>query len=255
VPDPEKIICVGVNFPDRNAEYKDGSDLPKYMSLFPRFARSFTGHDRPLIRPPENHTLDYEGEVAIVIGKPGRRIDAADAYDHIAAITLANETNFSGTVKIRLLEIDTPRTYTTNMTLLSMRAGAWSNKYTFEIDVPLWSSTYDTNEQFVVDNDDEWITKLTFIKGSNFTDWQRERYNIEIIERTDGLTIKTDENTYPFSFDETHEVSFTATPLRISIEGPEIRIQEEEVSPQPELSMFAKIKQSIIVGLLRLFMR
>lgn len=91
VPDPEKIICVGVNFPDRNAEYKDGSDLPKYMSLFPRFARSFTGHDRPLIRPPENHTLDYEGEVAIVIGKPGRRIDAADAYDHIAAITLANE--------------------------------------------------------------------------------------------------------------------------------------------------------------------
>ncbi|WP_093118716.1 fumarylacetoacetate hydrolase family protein [Salinihabitans flavidus] len=91
VPDPEKILCVGVNFPDRNAEYKDGTTQPQYMSLFPRFARSFTGHDRPLIRPPENHTLDYEGEVAIVIGKGGRRIAAADAYDHIAAITLANE--------------------------------------------------------------------------------------------------------------------------------------------------------------------
>jgi 2-keto-4-pentenoate hydratase/2-oxohepta-3-ene-1,7-dioic acid hydratase (catechol pathway) len=91
VPDTEKILCVGVNFPDRNAEYKDGSAQPKYMSLFPRFARSFTGHDQPLIRPPENHTLDYEGEVAVVIGKGGRRIAAADAYDHIAGLTLCNE--------------------------------------------------------------------------------------------------------------------------------------------------------------------
>ena len=91
VPNPSKIICVGVNFPDRNAEYKDGSEQPRYMSLFPRFPSSFTGHDRPLIRPPENHTLDYEGEVAIVIGKGGRRISAADAYDHIAALTLCNE--------------------------------------------------------------------------------------------------------------------------------------------------------------------
>ncbi|MCL6282540.1 fumarylacetoacetate hydrolase family protein [Ruegeria sp. 2012CJ41-6] len=91
VPNPGKIICVGVNFPDRNAEYKDGSALPKYMSLFPRFASSFTGHGQPLIRPPENHTLDYEGEVAVVIGKGGRRIATQDAYDHIAALTLCNE--------------------------------------------------------------------------------------------------------------------------------------------------------------------
>lgn len=91
IPAPEKIICVGVNFPDRNSEYKDGSEAPKHMSLFVRFARSFTGHGQPLIRPPENHTLDYEGEVAIVIGRGGRRIRAEDAYDHIAALTLANE--------------------------------------------------------------------------------------------------------------------------------------------------------------------
>jgi 2-keto-4-pentenoate hydratase/2-oxohepta-3-ene-1,7-dioic acid hydratase in catechol pathway len=91
LPDARRILCVGVNFPDRNAEYKDGSDLPKYMSLFPRFASGFTGHDRPLIRPPENQTLDYEGEVAIVIGKAGRRISQDDAYDHIAALTLCNE--------------------------------------------------------------------------------------------------------------------------------------------------------------------
>jgi 2-keto-4-pentenoate hydratase/2-oxohepta-3-ene-1,7-dioic acid hydratase in catechol pathway len=91
MPNAPRILCVGVNFPDRNAEYKDGSTQPKYMSLFPRFASGFTGHNCPLIRPPENHTLDYEGEVAIVIGKGGRRISQIDAYDHIAALTLCNE--------------------------------------------------------------------------------------------------------------------------------------------------------------------
>jgi len=91
IPEAPRMLCVGVNFPDRNAEYRDGTAAPKYMSLFPRFASSFTGHGRPLIRPPESHTLDYEGEVAVVIGKAGRRIPAAAAYDHIAALTLCNE--------------------------------------------------------------------------------------------------------------------------------------------------------------------
>lgn len=91
VPNPEKIICVGVNFPDRNAEYKDGQDAPPNMSLFPRFVRSFTGHDEALVRPPETPQLDYEGEIAIIIGKGGRRILQADAYDHIAALSLCNE--------------------------------------------------------------------------------------------------------------------------------------------------------------------
>ena len=91
MPNARRILCVGVNFPDRNAEYKDGSEQPKYMSLFPRFASGFTGHNRPLIRPPESHQLDYEGEVAIVIGKRGRRISQEAAYDHIAALTICNE--------------------------------------------------------------------------------------------------------------------------------------------------------------------
>lgn len=91
VADPEKIICIGVNFPDRNAEYKDGQDAPPYPSIFIRFPRSFTGHARNLVRPPESAQLDYEGEVAIVIGKGGRRIAREDAYDHIAALTLCNE--------------------------------------------------------------------------------------------------------------------------------------------------------------------
>ncbi len=91
VPDPEKIICVGVNFPDRNEEYKDGQEAPKNMSLFIRFPRSFVGHNEAIIRPPESHQLDYEGEIVIIIGKGGRRIPEADALSHIAALSLCNE--------------------------------------------------------------------------------------------------------------------------------------------------------------------
>jgi 2-keto-4-pentenoate hydratase/2-oxohepta-3-ene-1,7-dioic acid hydratase in catechol pathway len=91
VPDPEKIICVGVNFPDRNAEYKDDTQAPPNMSLFIRFARSFVGHGVALTRPKASNQLDYEGEIAIVIGKGGRHIAEEDALDHIAALTLCNE--------------------------------------------------------------------------------------------------------------------------------------------------------------------
>jgi 2-keto-4-pentenoate hydratase/2-oxohepta-3-ene-1,7-dioic acid hydratase in catechol pathway len=86
IPAPEKIICIGVNYPDRNAEYKDGSDAPKYPSMFLRTPRSFVGHETPLVRPKASPQLDYEGELALVIGKAER-----DALDHIAAITLCNE--------------------------------------------------------------------------------------------------------------------------------------------------------------------
>ena len=91
IPAPEKIICVGVNFPDRNEEYKDGQAAPANPSLFVRFPRSFTGHDRPLIRPPESPQLDYEGEIVIIIGKGGRRIAEDHALSHIAALSLCNE--------------------------------------------------------------------------------------------------------------------------------------------------------------------
>ncbi len=91
VPAPEKIICVGVNYPDRNEEYKDGQAAPAKASLFIRFPRSFVGHGQPIVRPPESMQLDYEGEVVIVIGKGGRRIAEADALNHIAALSLCNE--------------------------------------------------------------------------------------------------------------------------------------------------------------------
>lgn len=91
VPRPGKIICVGVNYPERNAEYKDGTDLPKYPSLFVRFANSFVGHGAPILRPPESTQFDYEGEIVIVIGKSGRRIAERQAHEHVFGLTLMNE--------------------------------------------------------------------------------------------------------------------------------------------------------------------
>jgi 2-keto-4-pentenoate hydratase/2-oxohepta-3-ene-1,7-dioic acid hydratase in catechol pathway len=91
VPAPEKIICIGVNYPDRNAEYKDGQEAPKYPSMFMRTPRSFVGHGAPLVRPLASPQLDYEGELVLVIGKAGRHITEKDALDHVAAVTLCNE--------------------------------------------------------------------------------------------------------------------------------------------------------------------
>ena len=91
IPSPEKIICIVVNYPDRNAEYKDGEAAPKYPSMFMRTPRSFVGHNAPLLRPRASTQLDYEGEVALVIGKAGRHIPESTALDHIAAVTLCNE--------------------------------------------------------------------------------------------------------------------------------------------------------------------
>src|ERR1700747_2426091 len=91
IPAPEKIICIGVNYPDRNAEYKDGQDAPKYPSMFMRTPRSFVGHNMPLVRPRASQQLDYEGEIVLVIGKAGRHIAENAALDHIAARTLCDE--------------------------------------------------------------------------------------------------------------------------------------------------------------------
>ncbi len=91
VPRPGKIFCIGVNYGGRNAEYRDGSDAPTRPSVFVRFPSSFTGHDQDLVRPPESHQLDYEGEIVAVIGRGGRRIRRAAAREHLAGLTLGNE--------------------------------------------------------------------------------------------------------------------------------------------------------------------
>jgi 5-carboxymethyl-2-hydroxymuconate isomerase len=87
----EKILCIGVNYANRNAEYKDGSADPQWPSLFMRAADSFTGGNCNLWRPPESSQLDYEGEIVMVIGKEGHRIPQDQAMDYIAGYTLMNE--------------------------------------------------------------------------------------------------------------------------------------------------------------------
>jgi 2-keto-4-pentenoate hydratase/2-oxohepta-3-ene-1,7-dioic acid hydratase in catechol pathway len=91
VPFPEKIICIGVNYGNRNEEYKDGSDAPKNPSVFLRTPGSFVGHNEDILRPPESDQLDYEGEIVLVIGKAGRRIPEANFADHIAGLSIMNE--------------------------------------------------------------------------------------------------------------------------------------------------------------------
>jgi 2-keto-4-pentenoate hydratase/2-oxohepta-3-ene-1,7-dioic acid hydratase in catechol pathway len=86
-----KILCVGINYPDRNQEYKDGSEPPKYPSLFVRFPDSLVAHEEPLVRPLESKLLDYEGEIALVIGRRGRRIAEAEALGYIAGYSICNE--------------------------------------------------------------------------------------------------------------------------------------------------------------------
>ncbi len=91
IPNPEKIICIGVNYANRNEEYKDGSEAPKYPSVFMRSRDSLVGHCVPIVDPPESDQLDYEGEIVIVIGRGSRRIDAAQAHHHVAGLTIMNE--------------------------------------------------------------------------------------------------------------------------------------------------------------------
>ena len=91
IPNPEKIICIGVNYANRNAEYKDNSDAPSYPSVFMRSRESLVGHGAAIMDPPESEQLDYEGEIVIVVGRGGRRIAEANAHEHIAGLTIMNE--------------------------------------------------------------------------------------------------------------------------------------------------------------------
>ena len=91
VPNPDKIICVGVNYQNRNAEYKDNSDLPQYPSIFTRTPGSLVGHRQEIVRPLESKQLDYEGEIALVIGASGRRIPEDRTRQHLAGLTIMNE--------------------------------------------------------------------------------------------------------------------------------------------------------------------
>jgi 2-keto-4-pentenoate hydratase/2-oxohepta-3-ene-1,7-dioic acid hydratase in catechol pathway len=130
IPAPEKIICVGVNYPDRNAEYKDAEAPPKYPSLFMRTARSFVGHETPLVRPGASAQLDYEGELVVVIGKAGRHIAESKALEHVAAITLCNEGTIRDWVRHAKFNVTQGKNFDSTGSL-----GPWLVPYTDESDI------------------------------------------------------------------------------------------------------------------------
>jgi len=88
---PEKIVCVGINYPERTAEYKDGREKPKYPNLFVRFPDSLVGHNQALVRPKASDKFDYEGEIVLVIGKGGRNVPREQALSMVYGLTLGNE--------------------------------------------------------------------------------------------------------------------------------------------------------------------
>ncbi len=89
IPDPDKIICVGLNYRDHVAE--TGRTVTEYPVLFARFPGSQIGHGEPLVKPLESDQFDYEGELAVIIGKEGRRISEADALSHVAGYACYND--------------------------------------------------------------------------------------------------------------------------------------------------------------------
>ena len=93
VPGGEKILCIGVNYANRDAELTQagGNEQAKYPSMFFKPPNALVGHNAPILRPPESEQLEYEGEIALVIGKTGRRIPKQRALDHVAGITMCNE--------------------------------------------------------------------------------------------------------------------------------------------------------------------
>ncbi|MGJ5038551.1 fumarylacetoacetate hydrolase family protein [Bradyrhizobium sp. HKCCYLRH3059] len=89
IPDPGKIICVGLNYRDHVAE--TGRTVTEKPALFARFPTSQVGHLQPVIRPGVSDHFDYEGELALVIGKAGRHVRREDALTHIAGYSCYNE--------------------------------------------------------------------------------------------------------------------------------------------------------------------
>ncbi|MFQ5765596.1 MAG: fumarylacetoacetate hydrolase family protein, partial [Rhodospirillales bacterium] len=90
--DARKVICVGVNYPKRHPVHGQVPP-PEHVTLFPKWEGALVGHREPLVQPPGEaaETFDYEGELVLVLGKPGRAIPKEKAFDHIAGYTIMDD--------------------------------------------------------------------------------------------------------------------------------------------------------------------
>jgi 2-keto-4-pentenoate hydratase/2-oxohepta-3-ene-1,7-dioic acid hydratase in catechol pathway len=101
VPAPPKVVCVGLNYDDHLEE--SGLKKPTYPEIFARYATSLIAHRQPIRRPRESVALDYEAELAVVIGRSGRRIPRDQALDHVAGYSMFNDAT------IRDFQLRTPQ--------------------------------------------------------------------------------------------------------------------------------------------------
>jgi len=85
IPNPEKILCVGINYKSHAAEH--GTEAPKLPNIFTKFVHTLVAHEGEMLRPKVSTNFDFEGELALVIGKGGRHIKAEDALSHVAGYT------------------------------------------------------------------------------------------------------------------------------------------------------------------------
>lgn len=93
---PEKIVCAVRNYMDHHQEVLAMGmqrELSEFPPIFLRVWRSQVGHDQPIIRPRVSESLDWEGEIAVIIGKGGRDIAEQDAYDHVAGYSIYNDAS------------------------------------------------------------------------------------------------------------------------------------------------------------------
>ena len=86
---PGKVLCIGINYATHVRE--TGRDMPTYPRIFTRFADSQTAHLQPIVRPTVSHKLDFEGELAVVIGKTARHVKQQDALDYVAGYSCYND--------------------------------------------------------------------------------------------------------------------------------------------------------------------
>src|SRR5512147_1049519 len=91
IPNPGKILCVGFNYEEHRME--TGRPKSENPSIFTRFADTQIGHLQPIIKPKLSDTVDYECELALIIGKGGRYISEGAAYDHVAGYSCYNDVS------------------------------------------------------------------------------------------------------------------------------------------------------------------
>jgi acylpyruvate hydrolase len=89
VPNPARVVCLGLNYNTHVEE--TGRELPTYPVLFPKYASSLLAAGADIALPPESQQVDFEAELAVVIGRGGRRIPREAGYDHVAGLTIAND--------------------------------------------------------------------------------------------------------------------------------------------------------------------